>query len=138
MSINNESNHKCNCKNKCKKYKNINNLFPDITETVHKAYKNGDNTVVITLPKIDQNITFDNIQQYNSFCELKKVVIKTVYKVNTNIVQITINNKTYLTSNGKTTIGLVNNLLSQDFYEYGINNNLNTKINDTSSFLLKY
>jgi hypothetical protein len=130
--------NKCDCKEKCKKYKNIQKLFPDITETVYKAYKNGDSSITVTIPNIDQTITFNNIQQYDSFCELKKIVIKTVYKVATNIIQITMNNKNYTSSNGKSTIGLVNNLLSQHFYEYGYNNGLNTKINDTSDFLLKY
>jgi len=129
---------KYNCKEKCKKYKHIHNLFPDITEKVYKAYKNGDTNITITIPNINQEITFDNIQNYDCFCELKKVVIKTVYKAVTNVVRMTINNKNYFSANGKILIGLVNNSLSQHFYEYGINNGLSTKINDTSEILLKY
>jgi hypothetical protein len=129
----------CDCKNNnCKNYIILYNLYPKINYIIYNAYKNGDNSVTITIPRTNQKIIFDNIQQNESFCDFKKEVIKTVYKANTNIILLTIDNKTYFSPNGKTTICIRNEALTQNFYEYGINNNLSVKINDTSTILLKY
>ena len=140
FTIRNENNkNKENNENKSNKKNNANiNIYAKYIQMVKDAYDAGENTVKIVIENYNIPLIFNDLQNYETFNDLGPFVQKKLFVTITNTSTVTSNGVTYYVSNPKSFIAIQNLILTDNFYNYGINNELSVKINDDSTQLLKY